>query len=110
MTKRERYQISFQKQITPRNRVYNFAHTDNLVYGDIAGHLTNSDKIYVNAQLKAIIKEQEGAGSDFFWGEVLGSGLYFHSNGTVEVGEGGTILPLQDFKELLQEWLVFISQ
>lgn len=110
MTKREQYQISFKKQITPRNEVYYFAQTDSLMYGDIAGHLTYSNKVYTNAQISAIIKEQDGSSSDFFWGEVLGSSLYFHSNGTVEVGEVGTTLPMQDFKELLQEWLAFISQ
>jgi len=110
MTKSEEYQISFQKQVTASNRVYNFATTTNIANADIANHITYSDKVYTNAQINSITKEQNGIGSDFFWGEVLGSPLYFHSNNTVEVGDGGTILPAKDFKELLQEWLVFISQ
>jgi len=109
MTKREQYQLTFQKLITSDNWVFNFASTPDLSYGDIATHLTSSDKFYTNAQLEAIAREQAEGSSDYFWGELMGSSLYFHSDGTVEIGDADTVMPLGDFKGLLQEWLAFIS-
>lgn len=109
MTKREQYQIQFQKQVTPQNRIYHFASTANLQYADIASHLTDSNIVYTNAQIDAITKEEQNASPDFFWGEVRGSAVYFYNNGTIEIGDVGTILTQQDFKQLLQDWLALIS-
>jgi hypothetical protein len=108
MTKREQYHLSFQK-IVVDGSVYNAANQIDNSYPGLSSHITSSNITYTNAQISAVIKEQNTTGSDFFWDEVKGSALYFHSNHTVEIGDAGTILPVEDFKQLLQEWLTFIS-
>jgi len=110
MTKREQYNISFQKLITPSNAVMNRSSTQNEDYFDLAIHISDSDIYDTKSQIDELNKAQSGSYADGLWGEVLGSSLYIYaSNNTVEIGDGDTILPIQDFKELLQEWLAFIS-
>jgi len=44
------------------------------------------------------------------WGEIMGSQLeIFPLEGTVQVGYTNRKIPIQDFKELLEEWLAFIT-
>jgi len=88
----------------------NRACTQNEEYFDLAIHISDSGISDTKGQIDAINKTQSGDYTDGLWGEVLGSSLYIYpSNNTVEIGDGDTILPIQDFKELLQEWLAFIS-
>jgi len=89
----------------------NRASTPNEEYFDLAIHISDSDISDTKSQIDALNRTQSGVYTDGLWGEVLGSSLYVYpSNNTVEIGDGNTILPIQDFKELLQEWLTFINQ
>jgi hypothetical protein len=112
MTKREEYQLSFQTQVTSNNRLYHFATTNNLASGDIAGHLTDSDEAYITRQIRKLNDAINGEGIEGLWVQgPMGSSLeVFPANGIVEVGDIGMQMPIEDFKELLEEWLAFIQQ
>ena len=109
MNIRDQYHLVFQKAVNGFGDMTKFTTTDDVVYSDLALHLTYCDDIYINAQLETIDNVLNSNGEDFFWGEVMGSAVEFHSNNTVEIGDGGFTLPILDFKELLKEWLTFIS-
>lgn len=65
MTKRQEYFISFQRKLTS-NGQYNFATTKEVSNGDIASHISNSDRtiteIQINDLQKAIIGEPTPSG------------------------------------------------
>jgi hypothetical protein len=112
MTKREQYNIIFSKIIESDGDVNYLTTTTTEDYFDLAGHLRFSDIDNSKDQLLTINAVLADGGDDIdgLWGEVLGSALYIHgSNNTVEIGDGDTIIPIQDFKELLEEWLDFIT-
>jgi hypothetical protein len=113
MTKREQYQITFQK-LPAGGFIRNIASSLNEDSYDIAAHLSYSDITNATDQLNDIdntlIRHQRGLKVNNFWGEVFGSSLFIYpESDTVEIGHGGTIISLPDFKLLLQEWLTFIS-
>jgi len=113
MTKREIFQISFKKSISGE-WVNFFALTTNSDYYDIARHLTNSDKTntidQINSIENAMGRLQKGLAVNEFWGELFGSPLYIYpETNNVIVGIEETSVTITDFKELLQEWLAFIS-
>ncbi|MDB5091052.1 MAG: hypothetical protein JWR09_5046 [Mucilaginibacter sp.] len=110
MTKREKYHLVFQKLVSSKGTIFFEARTDLEDYFDLAIHISDSDKIHAVSQINALDRVQNGFKADGIWGDVFGSPLYIYaSNKTVEVGEGGTILTIDDFKQLLQEWLDFIN-
>ena len=109
MNIRNQYHLVFQNGVTSDGDSTRFIITDDELYGDLALHLMSCNKININAQLKTINNVLNGNGGDFFGGEVMGSSVEFHSNNTIEIGDGGFLLPISDFKELLEEWLTFIS-
>jgi hypothetical protein len=107
---KEKYDISFQKLITPSQAVVSKAISNNEDWFDLVSHISDSDIPNTVSQIIALNKVQNGFNSDGLWGEVFGSSLYIYfSNNTVEIGDGETILPIEDFKELLQEWLAFLN-
>jgi len=110
MTKREKYHLVFQKLVSSRGTIFFEARSELEDYFDLAIHISQSDKTCTVSQINALDRVQNGYKADGLWGEVFGSPLYIYaSNKTVEVGEGDTFLGMEDYKELLQEWLDFIS-
>lgn len=110
MTAREQYQLSFQKQPIP-NGFYYFVDSKLGANNDIANHITDSNMRASNSQIKALSDAMAGLPIQEDWGEVFGSALEIHtSTGMAEIGDGGTIIPIHDLKQLFEEWVGFISQ
>lgn len=114
ITKHEQYQITFSKIITPSGGIHYHADSNIEDNSDIARHLTHSDKDYAAFQLEAIqnivTRAKNGLKVDNFITDVLGSSLHaYPDNNLVEIADGDTFLLIDDFKQLLQEWLDFIS-
>ncbi|MCO5949696.1 hypothetical protein [Mucilaginibacter flavidus] len=110
MTKREKYHLVFKKLVSSSGTIFFEARSELEDYFDLAIHISQSDKIHTVSQINALDRVRNGYKADGFWGEVFGSPLYIYaSNNTVEVGEGDTFLGIEDYKELLQEWLIFIT-
>ena len=109
MTYKDKYHIVFQKQ-TITGSQYNFAISSITSSKYVADHLTSSNLIATNSQIAALNDALAGEQIEEFWGEVMGSTLDIYAlSKTVEIGDRGTVLPLEDFKGLLEEWLAFIS-
>jgi hypothetical protein len=109
MSNKDKYQLIFEKQ-AENNKYYYFANSNVQENNDIANHLTNSNKINTISQISTLGKALMGQRIQEYWGEVKGSSLEIHLlTMEAEVGDGDTMLPIQDLKGLLEEWLIFIS-
>jgi hypothetical protein len=109
MTIKDKYHLTFQKE-DKKDSTYFFATSNFQESNDIAYHLTCSRKIETTAQIEELQYALENPLSEGFYGDFLGSWLEIHpSSDLAEVGDGDTMLPIQDLKGLLEEWLNFIS-
>ncbi|MEE1946701.1 futalosine hydrolase [Pedobacter sp. KR3-3] len=107
---RHQYSITFIKKRLVQGRYYYTTFTSNPDNEDIANHLANSDKRITEIQIEDIQKAMDGEAIEEHWGEVMGSQLeIFPKKGSVLIGYAKKTIPIGDFKQLLQEWLAFIS-
>jgi len=108
--KSKEYNISFYKKAGSLNEIFYIAESSAPENGDIANHLTLSDKYLTEDQIEELNKVLNGIRVQEDWGEVMGSQLeIFPQENTVQVGYTNRRIPLSDFKQLLEEWLLFIS-
>jgi hypothetical protein len=110
----EKYQITFQKALLPNGDSVNIATTSLDSNSEIVIHLGVSSAIETRAQIEdinnAVSIYQSGAHFDEFWGEIATSSLWIYPDrNVVTVGHDSTAVPIPDFLQLLQEWLVFIQ-
>ena len=110
MTKREEYHISFQKKTISAIYIYPFATSTNSENSEIAGHISDSVESTARSQIGSLQDVIDGKRIQEDWGEVMGSQLdIFQQERTVQVGYANRRIPIQDFKQLLEEWLQFIT-
>jgi hypothetical protein len=110
MTKREQYAVSFQRIPAPYSGSMPIATTTNIHNAVIAGHISDSNLIITQIQIADLQKALNGEPVEIEWGEIMGSTLEIYANeGTVQIGYTDRRIPIHDFKELLEEWLAFIS-
>ena len=109
MTKREEYAISFRRVKTSYG-YDNFTETTNDENEQIAIHIENSGKRITELQIDALEKALNKEKIQEDWGEVMGSQLDIYvQRGTVQIAYTNNEIPIQDFKQLLEEWLDFIT-
>ena len=106
----EQYGISFEKVISKSGLVFPYASENNIINAEIAHHITCSDESATEMQISDLQKALAGEKIQAAWGEVMGSTLdIFQSDGTVQINYTNKKIPIQDFKQLLEEWLHFIT-
>lgn len=109
MTKREEYGISFHKKMIFAE-FYPYADCASPENSDIVIHISNSGRHITIKQIASLQRALNGDRIQEDWGEVMGSQLdIFQKEVTVQVGYTNRRIPIQDFKQLLEEWLEFIS-
>ena len=107
---KEKYKIDFEKVANVNGRISFYADSHMTENPELARHLTCSGKEITEMQIDDLEIALRGLPIQEDWGEVGGSLLYIHqSEGNVEVGYSNKKIPIQDFKQLLEEWLLFIS-
>jgi len=106
---REQYGISFEKVRSKSGLVFPYASENNINNAEIAHHITCSDESATEMQILELQKALAGEKIQAAWGEVMGSTLDIQSDGTVQINYTNRRIPIQDFKELLEEWLHFIT-
>lgn len=109
MTKKQKYSISFQRQVMS-GAIENIVSTTNIENELIASHIENSGIIDTKSQIEELQKALNNEKIQQHWGEIMGSQLdIFVSRGTVQIGYTNREIHLNDFKGLLEEWLEFIT-
>lgn len=107
----ERYSITFKRIETAGNNIVFFADNARLEDAAIAHHLVCSNKSWTMLQIQDLEKALDGEyGNEEFWGDVEGLGLFIYQDaGVVKLHDDARLIPMADFKQLLEEWLSFIS-
>ena len=110
MTIRQAYGIEFTKIIDLNSKPYYWAVTKIPENYEIASHISVSDSYLTQDQINELTKAINGIPIQEEWGEIMGSSLTIYpSDGTVQINYTNRRIPIQDFKQLLQEWLIFIN-
>lgn len=109
MTKRQEYSISFQRKVV-QGGIENIVSTTNIENELIAIHIENSGIIDTESQIEELQKALNNEKIQEDWGEIMGSQLdIFVQLGTVQIRYTNREIPVRDFKDLLEEWLEFIT-
>lgn len=107
---KEKYKFSFEKVETPSGRDFDWVNTLEPENEEIANHLVSSGITDTKSQITALQKALNGELIQEDWGEVKGSTLdIFPEEGNVQIAYCNRRIPIEDFKQLLEEWLDFIS-
>ena len=110
MTKREEYDITFQIKTDASGNIFETVTSTNSDNLDIAFHIAVSNQDNTEIQIDSLQDAIDGKRIQEHWGEVMGSQLeIFQQEGTVQVGYTNRRIPIEDFKQLLEEWLQFIT-
>jgi len=110
MKMKEKYKIEFQKTVGSNGIVFCYADNATIDNAELAHHLVCSSKMATEQQIKDLEIALQGGIIQEDWGETRGSSLYIYtSEGNVQVGYSASKIPITDFKQLLEEWLAFIS-
>jgi hypothetical protein len=110
MTTRQTYGIEYTKVIGPHGTTNCWAVAKDPENYDIASHISVSDSYSTQDQINELTKAMNGIPIQEEWGEIMGSFLTIYpTDGTVQVNYTNRRIPITDFKQLLQEWLTFIT-
>jgi hypothetical protein len=111
MSMTERYGITFKRTETAGNSIFFYADNARLEDAATAHHLVCSNKVWTILQIEDLQKAIGGEwGNEEFWGVVEGSSLFIYQDaGVVKLHDDVRLITMADFKQLLEEWLNFIS-
>jgi hypothetical protein len=108
---KEQFGITFEKIISENGTLSHFATAQNIQEGEVARHLICSNKRAVEMQISDLQQALREEKVQEHWGEIMGSNLFiYQSKGTVQVNYYHRQIAIQDFKQLLEEWLVFLNE